>query len=341
MKTLIEFINDKQADITYATGEFTRLLNDITIAAKIVNREINKAGLADINGYFGETNIQGEQQKKLDVFANDHFIAAMKHGGMVCAIASEENEELITYENALSQRGKYVVAMDPLDGSSNIEVNIPVGTIFSIYRRISENGPGTIEDVLQPGKRLIAAGYVIYGTSTMLVYSTGDGVNGFTYDPSVGLFILSHPDMKIPDDGRIYSINEANYIYFHEGVKEYIKYCQQDDPSTDRPYTTRYIGSLVADFHRNLLMGGIYIYPGTVKNPNGKLRLLYECNPIAFLAEQAGGIASDGFQRILDIKPAELHQRSPLFVGSKNMVRKAQEFMRLFSNSSVLTPDSL
>lgn len=341
MKTLIEFINDKQADITYATGEFTRLLNDITIAAKIVNREINKAGLADINGYFGETNIQGEEQKKLDVFANNHFIAALKHGGMVCAIASEENEDLITYENALSQRGKYVVAMDPLDGSSNIEVNVPIGTIFSIYRRVSESGPGTLEDVLQAGKEQIAAGYVIYGTSTMLVYSTGDGVNGFTYDPSVGLFILSHPDMKIPDNGTIYSINEANYIYFHKGVKEYINYCQQDDPSTERPYTTRYIGSLVADFHRNMIRGGIYIYPGTEKNPNGKLRLLYECNPIAFLAEQAGGKASDGFTRILDVKPTDLHQRSPLFVGSKNMVEKAEEYMELFSKSSVLTPDSL
>lgn len=341
MKTLIEFINDKQADITYATGEFTRLLNDITIAAKIVNREINKAGLADINGYFGETNIQGEEQKKLDVFANNHFIAALKHGGMVCAIASEENEDLITYENALSQRGKYVVAMDPLDGSSNIEVNVPIGTIFSIYRRVSESGPGTLEDVLQEGKEQIAAGYVIYGTSTMLVYSTGDGVNGFTYDPSVGLFILSHPDMKIPDNGTIYSINEANYIYFHKGVKEYINYCQQDDPSTERPYTTRYIGSLVADFHRNMIRGGIYIYSGTEKNPNGKLRLLYECNPIAFLAEQAGGKASDGFTRILDVKPTDLHQRSPLFVGSKNMVEKAEEYMELFSKSSVLTPDSL
>lgn len=341
MKTLIEFINDKQADITYATGEFTRLLNDITIAAKIVNREINKAGLADINGYFGETNIQGEEQKKLDVFANNHFIAALKHGGMVCAIASEENEDLITYENALSQRGKYVVAMDPLDGSSNIEVNVPIGTIFSIYRRVSESGLGTLEDVLQEGKEQIAAGYVIYGTSTMLVYSTGDGVNGFTYDPSVGLFILSHPDMKIPDNGTIYSINEANYIYFHKGVKEYINYCQQDDPSTERPYTTRYIGSLVADFHRNMIRGGIYIYPGTEKNPNGKLRLLYECNPIAFLAEQAGGKASDGFTRILDVKPTDLHQRSPLFVGSKNMVEKAEEYMELFSKSSVLTPDSL
>ncbi len=335
MKTLIEFINDTQADFPYATGEFTRVLNDLTIAAKIVNREINKAGLADINGYFGETNIQGEDQKKLDVFANNHFIAALKHGGMVCAIASEENEGLITYDNAYSQKGKYVVTMDPLDGSSNIEVNVPIGTIFSIYRRVSESGPGTLTDVLQPGNKQVAAGYIIYGSSTMLVYTTGNGVNGFTYDPSVGLFILSHPNMRIPDDGCIYSINEANYIYFHKGVKEYIAYCQEDDPSTDRPYTTRYIGSLVADFHRNLIRGGIYIYPGTFKNPVGKLRLLYECNPIAYLAEQAGGIASDGFRRILDIVPTELHQRVPFFVGSKNMVLKAEEFMKIHSAKEV------
>ncbi|KAF0199365.1 MAG: Fructose-1 6-bisphosphatase [Bacteroidetes bacterium] len=331
MKTLVEFISEKQADFPYASGEFTRLLNDIGIAAKIVNREINKAGLADINGYFGQQNIQGEDQKKLDVFANDHFIAAMRHGGMVCAIASEENEGIFVYENAFSQKGKYVVAMDPLDGSSNIEVNVPIGTIFSIYRRISDSGPGTIGDLLQPGNRQVAAGYIIYGTSTMMVYTTGNGVNGFTLDPSVGLFILSHPEMKIPDGGKIYSINEANYIYFHEGVKQYIKYCQQDDPSTLRPYTTRYIGSLVADFHRNLILGGIYIYPGTQKNPNGKLRLLYECNPIAFLAEQAGGKASTGFERILDIMPSELHQRAPFFVGSKSMVEKAEELMRVYS----------
>lgn len=331
MKTLVEFISEKQADFTYATGEFTRLLNDIGIAAKIVNREINKAGLADINGYFGKQNVQGEDQKKLDVFANNHFIEAMRHGGMVCAIASEENEGLFVYENAFSQKGKYVVAMDPLDGSSNIEVNVPIGTIFSIYRRLSPTGPGTIADLLQPGNKQIAAGYIIYGSSTMLVYTTGHGVNGFTLDPSVGLFFLSHPEMKIPEDGAIYSINEANYLHFHEGVKKYIKYCQEDDLSTNRPYSTRYIGSLVADFHRNMIRGGIYIYPGTLKNPYGKLRLLYECNPIAFLAEQAGGIASDGFNRILDIQPKELHERVPFFVGSKNMVAKAEELMRLYS----------
>ena len=331
MKTLIQFISEKQADFPYATGEFTRLISDISIASKFVNREINKAGLADINGYFGTTNIQGEDQKKLDVFANDVFLEAMMHGGMVCAVASEENEELHVYDNTYSKKGKYVVAMDPLDGSSNIEVNVPIGTIFSIYRRMSESGPATLEDLLQPGNQQVAAGYVIYGSSTMLVYTTGNGVNGFTLDPSLGLFLLSHPEMTYPESGNIYSINEANYIYFQDGVKKYLKYCQEDDIATNRPYTTRYIGSLVSDFHRNLIRGGIYIYPGTLKNPNGKLRLLYECNPIAMIAEQAGGKASTGFERILDLPPAELHQRKPFFVGTRSMVEKAEEFMRLYS----------
>ena len=332
MKTLIEFINEEQAHIPNATGEFSRLLNDITIAAKIVNREINKAGLGDIMGYEGKQNVQGEDQKKLDVFANEQFIEAIKHGGQCCAIASEENDELITFNNRLSDKGKYVVAMDPLDGSSNIEVNVSIGTIFSIFKRKSEEGqPGTVDDLLQPGNQLVAAGYIIYGSSTMLVYSTGHGVNGFTLDPSVGLFLMSHPNMKIPEGGNIYSINEANYIYFPDGVKEYLRYCQEDDPKTNRPYTTRYIGSLVADFHRNLIRGGIYMYPGTRKNPDGKLRLLYENVPVAFLAEQAGGKASDGFRRILDIQPSEIHQRTPFFVGSKHMVEKAEYFMKYYS----------
>ena len=332
MKTLIEFINDKQADFPFASGELSRLLNDIGIASKYVHREVNKAGLADILGYEGTQNIQGEDQKKLDVFANDQFIKALKHGGQCCAIASEENDELITYDNQTSNNGKYVVAIDPLDGSSNIEVNVSIGTVFSVHRRKSEPGnPGTEEDLLQPGTEMVAAGYVIYGSSTMLVYSTGNGVNGFTLDPSVGLFLLSHPEIKIPDGGSIYSINEANYIYFPEGVKEYIRFCQEDDPKTLRPYTTRYIGSLIADFHRNLLLGGVYLYPGTKKNPNGKLRLLYECNPIAMIAEQAGGKASDGFRRTMEIKPDELHQRTPFIVGSKHMVEKAEYFMSYFS----------
>jgi len=332
MKTLVEFINDKQIEYPGATGEFTRLLNDITIAAKIVNREIRIAGLADINGLYGATNIQGEQQQKLDVYANNQFINALKHGGQCAAIASEENEDLIIFGNAYSQKGKYVVAMDPIDGSSNIDVNIPIGTIFSIYRRITpEGGSATVDDLLQCGRKMVAAGYVIYGSSTILVYTTGNGVNGFTYDPSVGLFFLSHPDLRIPDTGTIYSINEANYIYFPDGVKKYIKYCQEDDKATRRPYNTRYIGSLVADVHRNMLRGGIFIYPGNLKNPMGKLRLLYECAPMAFIIEQAGGKASDGFTPILDIEPYDIHQRTPLFIGSGSMVEKAEEFMKQYS----------
>ncbi|MBT4288461.1 MAG: class 1 fructose-bisphosphatase [Deltaproteobacteria bacterium] len=332
MKTLVEFINEKQADFNYASGEFSRLLNDIGIASKFVHREVNKAGLADIMGYEGTQNVQGEDQKKLDVFANKAFIKALKHGGQCCAIASEENDELVTFNNETSNKGKYVVAIDPLDGSSNIEVNVSIGTVFSIFRRKSEIGQqGTVEDLLQPGTEMVAAGYVIYGSSTMLVYTTGNGVNGFTLDTSVGLFLLSHQDIKIPEGGSIYSINVANYIYFPDGIKEYINYCQEDDPKTLRPYKTRYIGSLVADFHRNLLLGGIYLYPGTKKNPNGKLRLLYECNPVAFIAEQAGGSASDGFKRTLEIQPDALHQRTPFIVGSEHMVKKAEYFMSNFS----------
>ncbi len=332
MKTLIQFISETQHDFPYATGELSRLLNDIGIAAKIVNREVNKAGLSHIMGLSGQVNVQGEEQKKLDVFANEQFISALRYGGQCCALASEENDEIIIFDNEISRRGKYVVAIDPLDGSSNIEVNVSIGTVFSIYRRISSPGEAaTEEDLLQPGTSMIAAGYVIYGSSTMLVYTTGYGVNGFTYDPSVGLFLLSHPNMKIPAAGNIYSINEANYIYFPEGVKQYLHYCQEDDKASGRPYTTRYIGSLVADFHRNLIRGGIYIYPGTARNPAGKLRLLYECNPIAFIAEQAGGRASDGFRRILEIRPEQIHQRSPFFVGSTSMVEKAEESMQTYS----------
>ncbi|NLN95098.1 MAG: class 1 fructose-bisphosphatase [Bacteroidales bacterium] len=335
MKTLIEFIHQKQCEIPYATGEFTQLINDLTIAAKIVNRELTKAGLTDILGESGESNVQGEVQKKLDVFADQHFIKALKNGGQCCAIVSEELDEPVIFDDEFSMKGKYVVAIDPLDGSSNIEVNVPVGSIFSVYQRISPVGTrATIEDLLQPGVEQHAAGYITYGSSTMLVYTTGKGVNGFTYDPSVGLFLLSHPDMKIPEYGAMYSINEANYIYFPEGVKKYINYCQEHDKSTNRPYSTRYIGSLVADFHRNMIRGGIYIYPGTEKNPDGKLRLLYECNPVGFIAEQAGGKATDGFKRILEIKPKSLHQRVPFFTGSVLMVDKAMEFMSLFLENS-------
>lgn len=331
IKTLTQFIVERQAQYPQAKGALTRLLNDIATAAKIVNREINAAGLVDILGYEGTDNIQGEAQKKLDVYANERFIEALKGGGECCAIASEENEKIISFQNEFSDLGKYVVAIDPLDGSSNIEANVSIGTVFSIYRRKSDVGPGKLEDMLQPGVNLAAAGYVIYGSSTMLVYTTGKGTNGFTLDPSVGIFCLSHPDMKYPETSNIYSINEGNYIYFPEGVKKYIKYCQEDDSKTLRPYTSRYIGSMVADFHRNLIKGGIFMYPGTTKQPKGKLRLLYECCPVAYLAEQAGGKASDGFNRIMEIEPKTLHQRAPLFIGPKSMVEKAEEFMQKYS----------
>lgn len=326
-KTLTEFIIEKQADYPQASGELSRLLSDIGIAAKFVNREVNRAGLGDVMGYAGEVNVQGEDQKKLDVYANDQFIAALKSGGQCCAIGSEENEDIIILDSDVSKHGKYVVAIDPLDGSSNIESNVSLGTLFSIYRRRTVRGAAQLEDFLQPGRNLVAAGYVIYGSSTMLVYTTGYGVNGFTLDPSVGLFILSHPDIKYPDTGIIYSINEANYFSFPEGVRQYIHYCQEEDPATHRPYSTRYIGSMVADVHRNMVRGGVFLYPGTTKNRKGKLRLIYECNPVAFLAEQAGGKASDGFRRILDIQPTMLHERSPLFVGPVYMVEKAEQLM--------------
>jgi len=330
-KTLGQFILEKQADFPYAKGELSRLLRDIGIAAKIVNREVNKAGLADILGEAGTTNIQGEGQKKLDVYANEQFISALKHGGECCIVASEESDEYIPIESEVSKDAKYIVAMDPLDGSSNIDVNVAVGTIFSIYRRKSTTGKATIEDVLQRGTEQVAAGYVIYGSSTMLVYTTGKGVNGFTLDPSIGEFCLSHPDMKIPQDGVIYSINEGNYVHFPDGVKKYIKYCQVEDAKTRRPYTSRYIGSMVADLHRNLIKGGIFIYPVTAGAPNGKLRLVYECNPMAFIIEQAGGIASNGYSRILELDVTHLHQRSAIFIGSENMVKKAEEMMACFS----------
>jgi fructose-1,6-bisphosphatase I len=330
-KTLTEFIIEKQADYPQASGELSRLLSDIGIAAKFVNREVNRAGLGEVMGYVGEVNVQGEDQKKLDVYANDQFIAALKSGGQCCAIGSEENEDIIILDSDISKHGKYVVAMDPLDGSSNIESNVSLGTLFSIYRRRTVRGSAQLEDFLQPGRNLVAAGYVIYGSSTMLVYTTGYGVNGFTLDPSVGLFILSHPDMKYPQTGTIYSINEANYFSFPEGVRQYIHYCQEEDEASHRPYSTRYIGSMVADVHRNMVRGGVFLYPGTTKNKKGKLRLLYECNPVAFLAEQAGGKASNGFRRILDIQPTMLHERSPLFVGPTYMVEKAEQLMKEYS----------
>lgn len=334
-KTLGQFIIEKQADFPYAKGELSRLLRDIGIAAKIVNREVNKAGLVEILGETGDTNVQGERVKKLDVFANDQFIAALKAGGEVCAIASEENEEIIPVDSEISRSAKYVVAMDPLDGSSNIDVNVSVGTIFSIYRRTTLGGPGALEDFLQRGTEQVAAGYIIYGSSCMLVYTTGKGVNGFTLDPSIGEFCLSHPNMQTPKKGKTYSINEGNYLHFPDGVKKYLKYCQEEDKATSRPYSSRYIGSGVADIHRNLITGGIYIYPTTTKSPNGKLRLLYECNPMAFIIEQAGGKATTGGKRIMELPIKELHQRTPLFCGSSDMVDTAMDFMSKFSIEKV------
>lgn len=327
--TLSEFIMQRQKDFPYATGELTSLLNDISIASKIVNRDVNRAGLVDILGAKGEKNIQGEDQQKLDVIADEAFINAFLSGGEVCGIASEENDDFVAFDNEQSKNGKYVVLFDPLDGSSNIDVNVSIGTIFSIYRRKSPvGGLATKEDMLQKGIEQVAAGYVIFGSSTMLVYSTGKGVNGFTLDPSIGEFCLSHPDIKMPETGRMYSMNEGNLDRCDPGLKDYVQYCREDDPATKRPYSGRYIGSLVADFHRNLLKGGIYIYPTTDNWKEGRLRLLYECNPLAFIAEQAGGIATDGHQRILEIEPKELHQRCGYFVGSKQMVEKAMSCLK-------------
>jgi len=334
VKTLGQFIIEKQSDFPFAKGELSRLLRDIGIAAKIVNREVNKAGLVEILGETGEVNIQGEKVKKLDVFANDQFIAALKAGGEVCAIASEENEEIIPVDSEISKNARYVVAMDPLDGSSNIDVNVSVGTIFSIYRRTTLSGPGTIEDFMQRGTEQVAAGYIIYGSSCMLVYTTGKGVYGFTLDPSIGEFCLSHPKMQTPKMGNVYSINEGNYLHFPDGVKKYIKYCQEEDKATNRPFSSRYIGSGVADIHRNLIVGGIYIYPTTTKSPNGKLRLLYECNPLAFIIEQAGGKATTGRKRIMEVDIKELHQRTPLFLGSSEMVDVAMEFMAKYTTEA-------
>ncbi|MCL7987489.1 class 1 fructose-bisphosphatase [Sphingobacterium sp. lm-10] len=315
-KTLGQFIIEKQEEFPFAKGELSRLLRDIGIAAKVVNREVNKAGLAEILGPYGQFNVQGEEQQKLDVLADKEFISALKRGGECCYIASEEHEEGLD----LSSEGKYIVCIDPLDGSSNIDVNISIGTIFSIYRRKSSSGRVSEEDVLQQGVHQVAAGYVLYGSSTMLVYTTGHGVNGFTLDPSIGEFCLSHPMMRIPENGNTYSINQGNFINFPPAIKEYVKMCQEENLESGRPYSLRYIGSLVADLHRTILKGGIFMYPESVRHRKGKLRLMYECNPMAFILEQAGGRASTGKERILEIQPDELHQRTPLVIGSSAMV---------------------
>ena len=327
--TLNEFIMDRQAEFPFASGELSRILSDIAVASKIVSRDVRQAGLVDhILGAQGEINIQGEEQQKLDVVADQQFIKAFEYGGEICGIASEENDDFVAFTSDTAKNGKYVVLFDPLDGSSNIDVNVSIGTIFSIYRRTSETGTlATLEDMLQIGNEQIAAGYVLYGSSTMLVYTTGHGVNGFTLDPSIGEFCLSHPNMKMPESGRMYAMNEGNIDICEPGIKKYVQYCQSFDNDKGAPYSGRYIGSLVADFHRNMIKGGIYIYPDTTTSPEGKLRLLYECNPLAFIAEQAGGLATTGRIRVLDIQPNKLHQRIPFFCGSKKMVEKAMSLL--------------
>jgi fructose-1,6-bisphosphatase I len=324
-KTLGEFILENQKDFPYSSGELSRIFNSIKLAAKVISHKVNQAGLVDIIGGVGEKNIQGEDQQKLDVYANEVFIQTLINREIVCGIASEENDDFITVQGSDNgNNNKYVLLMDPLDGSSNIDVNVSVGTIFSVYRRITPVGtPVTLEDFLQPGTAQVAAGYVIYGTSTMLVYTTGQGVNGFTLNPAIGTFYLSHPKMKFPKKGSIYSVNEGNYIHFPQGVKDYIKYCQQEEE--DRPYSSRYIGSLASDIHRNMIKGGVYLYPTSSKAVKGKLRLLYECNPMAFIVEQAGGKASDGVNRVLEIEPTSLHERTAFFGGSCDMVEKIEE----------------
>jgi len=314
---LDRFIKSNQGQFKFATGELSQLLRDIALSGKVVNREINRAGLINLAGNIGSINSAGENQQKLDVLANIRFTRALTKGGEVCAIISEEEEEIIE----VNKDSNYVIAIDPLDGSSNIDVNVSIGTIFSVYRRVSEVGtPVTQEDVMQAGIHQVAAGYVLYGSSTMLVFTTGSGVNGFTYDPTLGEYFLSHPGMVIPNDGNIYSVNEGSYNSFSEPVKAYIEDCREKNISG------RYIGSLVADFHRNLLKGGIYFYPSTAKSPDGKLRLMYECNALAFIIEQAGGKAITGEERIMEIEPQEIHQRVPLFIGSKKMVERAGFF---------------
>ncbi len=329
LKTLEQFIIERQADAPGSKGQFSRLLRDIVVAAKIVDRDVRKAGLVDLFGNTGEVNVQGEVQKKLDLLAHEEFVRALRRGGEVCLIGSEEHAEAIPllFEDC---RGKYVVLFDPLDGSSNIDVNVSIGTIFSIYRIPDDHvGHVSIESALQCGRQQVAAGYVVYGSSTMLVYTTGNGVNGFTLDPSIGEFLLSHPSIRTPERGGMYSVNEGNYNSWEEGLKEYIKWMQQEAPEDNppRPYTTRYIGSFVADFHRNLMKGGIYIYPSNTRNPNGKLRLMYEANPMAFIVEQAGGRAETGNGPILDVEPTALHDRTPVYIGSPAMVEDACAFL--------------
>ncbi|MCW5917668.1 MAG: class 1 fructose-bisphosphatase [Ferruginibacter sp.] len=321
IQTLDEFTIQQMRDFPHATGELSGLLRDIGLAAKRVHVEVNKAGLVDILGDAGTMNIQGEEVKKLDVFANNQFVGVLKHGISCAGVGSEEMDDILIFNDEISNKSKYVCLFDPLDGSSNIDVNVSIGTIFSVFRRVSELGkPATIDDFLQKGERQVAAGYVIYGSSTMLVYATRRGVNGFTLDQSIGEFTLSHPDIACPEKGKMYSVNHGNFYRYDENVKSYITACQKKEKADGGPYTQRYIGSMVADVHRNLIKGGIFMYPGTTDKPKGKLRLLYECNPFAFIVERAGGKATNGEKRILEVQPTELHQRTPFFIGSKLMM---------------------
>lgn len=329
LMTLDEFTIQETRKFPNATGNLSAILRDIGLACKIINKQVLKAGLVDILGKHGNTNVQGEEQMKLDVFADDALISVLKSSADCAGIASEENDEFVAFDDEYSKNSKYVVLFDPLDGSSNIDVNASIGTIFSIYKRVTPLGTVcTEEDFLQPGNKLMAAGYVIYGSSTMMVYATKLGVNGFTLEPSIGEFCLSHPDMKCAEQGKIYSINQGNSCKFHDGMKSFLDYCMEDNKEEGRPYSHRYIGSMVADMHRTLIKGGIFMYPADKKNANGKLRLQYECNPMSFLMEAAGGVATTGNERILDVTPTELHQRVPIYIGSKNLVDKAVEFVK-------------
>ncbi len=326
--TLTRHIIEEERKHPTATGDFTDLMNDIAFAAKLISYQTNKAGLLGVLGEAGKKNIQGEDVKKLDVYAHETMYRALDHGGHLCVMGSEEEELPIPIPDEFPV-GKYVILFDPLDGSSNIDANVSVGTIFAIYHRVTpENTPGQLEDLLQPGIKQICAGYVIYGSSTMLVYTTGSGVHGFTLDPSYGEFVLSHPNLRIPERAKIYSVNESNFDYWDQTVKNYVHYVKQIDPATKRPLNSRYIGSMVSDFHRNLLYGGIFLYPASKTAPEGKLRLGYEANPMAFICEQAGGKASDGTRRILEIPPKELHQRTPLYIGSKYDVQLLEKFIK-------------
>lgn len=325
ISTLDEFTIQQLRQFPQATGELSSLLRDIGLAAKRVNVEVNKAGLVDILGDAGTVNVQGEDVKKLDVYANNQFMGVLQHGISCAGIASEELDDFVAFDDDVSRNSKYVCLFDPLDGSGNIDVNVSIGTIFCIYRRVSERGTSVVrEDFLQKGRNQVAAGYIVYGSSTMLVYATRRGVNGFTLDPSIGEFCLSHPDIKCPPNGKIYSVNHGHFFRYNESVREYINICQHKTDSNGGPYTQRYIGSMVSDVHRNLIKGGIFMYPGTTDKPKGKLRLLYECNPFAFIVEVAGGKATNGEKAILDVIPSELHQRSPFFVGSSEMMAELE-----------------